>query len=107
MTDHALFRNTLRHLGKGMVFTAVLSCFVNLLMLIVPLYTMQVYDRVMTSRSSASGEPTSAAHGPSASCASGGIMFRVTPAFAIVQFILTPVFGSDKSRVCMIWCISS
>jgi ATP-binding cassette subfamily C protein len=34
-----------------MVFTALLSCFVNLLMLIVPLYTMQVYDRVMTSQS--------------------------------------------------------
>ncbi|EWY39655.1 ABC transporter ATP-binding protein [Skermanella stibiiresistens SB22] len=51
MIDNALLRGTLRHLGKGMVFSAVLSCFINLLMLIVPLYTMQVYDRVMTSRS--------------------------------------------------------
>jgi ATP-binding cassette subfamily C protein len=49
--DNALFQVTMRQIGRGLLFTLVLSCFVNLLMLSVPLYTMQVYDRVMTSHS--------------------------------------------------------
>ena len=80
MTDHALFRSTLRHLGKGMVFTAVLSCFVNLLMLVVPLYTIQVYDRVMTSRS------TDMLIMP-AVVAGGGLML-----YAVLDYIRTRVF---------------
>lgn len=42
-----LFRQMLR----GMLFAVGLSFFVSVLMLIVPLFTMQVYDRVMSSRS--------------------------------------------------------
>jgi ATP-binding cassette, subfamily C, bacterial len=80
MTDHALFRSTLRHLSRGMVFTAVLSCFVNLLMLIVPLYTMQVYDRVMTSRSTDTLIML-------AIVAVGGLML-----YAVLDFIRTRVF---------------
>jgi ATP-binding cassette subfamily C protein len=49
--DHPLLRRLMRHLGGGFVFAAVLSAFSNALMLTVPLYTMQVYDRVMASRS--------------------------------------------------------
>ncbi len=80
MTDHALFRSTLRHLSRGMVFTAVLSCFVNLLMLIVPLYTMQVYDRVMTSRSTDTLIML-------AIVAVGGLML-----YAVLDYIRTRVF---------------
>ncbi|MCG5243829.1 type I secretion system permease/ATPase [Azospirillum doebereinerae] len=40
-----------RKIGQGLLLAGVLSLFVNVLMLVVPLYTMQVYDRVMSSRS--------------------------------------------------------
>ncbi len=80
MNDHALLRSTLRHLGRGMVFAAVLSCFINILMLIVPLYTMQVYDRVMTSRSTDTLIML-------AVVAVGGLML-----YAVLDFIRTKVF---------------
>ena len=47
----AHLHGTMRQIGRGLLFTAGLNCFANLLMLIVPLFTMQVYDRVMSSRS--------------------------------------------------------
>ncbi|PWC44891.1 type I secretion system permease/ATPase [Azospirillum sp. TSO22-1] len=49
--EPAPLRGTLRQIGHGLLFAAVLNCFANALMLIVPLFTMQVYDRVMTSHS--------------------------------------------------------
>lgn len=49
--EPAHLRGTLRQIGQGLLFTAALNCFANILMLIVPLFTMQVYDRVMTSHS--------------------------------------------------------
>ncbi len=42
---------TIRRCGVGMGYALFLSFFLSLLQLTVPLYTMQVYDRVMTSRS--------------------------------------------------------
>jgi ATP-binding cassette, subfamily C, bacterial len=42
---------TLRQTRIGLGYAAVLSSFVSLLMLITPLYTLQIYDRVMSSRS--------------------------------------------------------
>ncbi|WP_448187865.1 type I secretion system permease/ATPase [Azospirillum sp. sgz301742] len=47
----AELHGTLRQIGHGLLFTAALNCFANALMLIVPLFTMQVYDRVMSSHS--------------------------------------------------------
>ena len=35
-------------------------------------------------------------------CAPGGIMLRTTPALATVQFILSPVAGTERSRSCSI-----
>jgi len=49
--DHPLLRRLMRQLGGGFAFAAALSAFSNALMLTVPLFTMQVYDRVMSSRS--------------------------------------------------------
>jgi ATP-binding cassette subfamily C protein len=49
--DHPILRRLMRQLGGGFAFAAGLSAFSNALMLTVPLYTMQVYDRVMSSRS--------------------------------------------------------
>lgn len=40
----------LREIRPGLVAAAGLSLFVNLLMFVSPLYTMQIYDRVLTSR---------------------------------------------------------
>jgi len=40
-----------RQMTHGMVFAGALSFFISILMLVVPLFTMQVYDRVMSSRS--------------------------------------------------------
>jgi ATP-binding cassette, subfamily C, bacterial len=42
---------TLRQTRVGLGYAAILSSFVSLLMLITPLYTLQIYDRVMSSRS--------------------------------------------------------
>ena len=47
----AQLSGTMRQIGQGLAFTAALTCFANALMLIVPLFTMQVYDRVMASHS--------------------------------------------------------
>ncbi len=47
----AQLSGTMRQITQGLGFTAVLNCFANALMLIVPLFTMQVYDRVMASHS--------------------------------------------------------
>ncbi len=47
----AQLSGTMRQIGQGLAFTAALNCFANALMLIVPLFTMQVYDRVMASHS--------------------------------------------------------
>ncbi|WP_207478303.1 type I secretion system permease/ATPase [Arenibaculum pallidiluteum] len=49
--DHPILRPTLRRIGGGLGLVAVFSGFVSILMLVVPLFTMQVYDRVMSSRS--------------------------------------------------------
>ena len=50
-TTSADIRRTLRQTRIGLVYAAVLSSFVSLLMLTTPLYTLQIYDRVMSSRS--------------------------------------------------------
>ena len=34
-------------------------------------------------------------------------MLRTVPPVPSVQFIFRPIVGSDKSRVCSIWCASS
>ncbi|CAO3433733.1 type I secretion system permease/ATPase [Azospirillum doebereinerae] len=49
--DRPLLTQAYRKIGQGLLLAGVLSLFVNVLMLVVPLYTMQVYDRVMSSRS--------------------------------------------------------
>lgn len=49
--DNPLLGRLLRRLAGGFLFAALISAFSNALMLAVPLYTMQVYDRVMSSRS--------------------------------------------------------
>ena len=41
----------LRSFAKSFLFVGLFSMFINLLMLVPPLYMLQVYDRVMTSRS--------------------------------------------------------
>src|SRR3990167_2371337 len=41
----------LRRCRSAFIFSAVLSCLVNLLMLTIPLYTLQVFDRVVVSQS--------------------------------------------------------
>jgi len=46
-----LLTQAYRKIGQGLLLAGILSLFVNVLMLVVPLYTMQVYDRVMSSRS--------------------------------------------------------
>ncbi|HSK41816.1 MAG TPA: type I secretion system permease/ATPase [Arenibaculum sp.] len=50
-SDPTFLRTTFRQIGRGLLFAAMLTGFTNVLMLIVPLFTMQVYDRVMSSRS--------------------------------------------------------
>jgi ATP-binding cassette, subfamily C, bacterial len=49
--DPPLLRRTLAQIARGILFAGVISAFTNALMLVVPLFTMQVYDRVMSSRS--------------------------------------------------------
>ncbi|MBP2230850.1 ATP-binding cassette subfamily C protein [Azospirillum agricola] len=49
--DRPLLTQAYRKIGQGLLLAGILSLFVNILMLVVPLYTMQVYDRVMSSRS--------------------------------------------------------
>ncbi|HYG90247.1 MAG TPA: type I secretion system permease/ATPase [Azospirillum sp.] len=49
--DHTRLAQAYRKILQGLGLAGALSCFVNVLMLIVPLYTMQVYDRVLSSRS--------------------------------------------------------
>ncbi|MCW2238509.1 type I secretion system permease/ATPase [Azospirillum canadense] len=49
--DRSLLTQAYRKIGRGLLLAGALSFFVNLLMLVVPLYTMQVYDRVMNSHS--------------------------------------------------------
>src|SRR5512134_29187 len=46
-----LIRATLRRCGSGIAYAAFVGPFVNALYLIVPFYMIQVYDRVMSSRS--------------------------------------------------------
>ncbi len=46
-----LLRLTLRKSGAGILFAAFVGVFINALHLIVPLYMLQVYDRVISSRS--------------------------------------------------------
>ncbi|PWC77516.1 type I secretion system permease/ATPase [Azospirillum sp. TSH64] len=49
--DRPLLTQAYRKIGQGLLLAGVLSLFVNVLMLVLPLFTMQVYDRVMSSRS--------------------------------------------------------
>ncbi|AWJ82041.1 type I secretion system permease/ATPase (plasmid) [Azospirillum sp. TSH58] len=49
--DRTLLTQAYRKIGRGLLLAGALTFFVNILMLVVPLYTMQVYDRVMSSRS--------------------------------------------------------
>ena len=52
MTDHAdLLRTTWRQSAAGIGFAAFLGLFINILHLMVPMFAIQVYDRVMGSRS--------------------------------------------------------
>ncbi len=46
-----LIRATLRRCASGIAYAAFVGLFVNALYLIVPFYMIQVYDRVMSSRS--------------------------------------------------------
>jgi ATP-binding cassette subfamily C protein len=46
-----LLRWTLRRSAAGVVFAAFLGIFINALHLVVPLYMLQIYDRVVSSRS--------------------------------------------------------
>src|SRR6185369_1316242 len=46
-----LLRTTLRRSAAGIVFAAFLGVFISALHLVVPLYMLQVYDRVISSRS--------------------------------------------------------
>lgn len=50
-TAPPLLRSTLAQIGRGLLFAGAVSAVINGLMLVVPLFTMQVYDRVMSSRS--------------------------------------------------------
>ena len=49
--ETAEYRDALRDLARGAGASAVVGVFVNLLHLALPLYTIQVYDRVLSSRS--------------------------------------------------------
>ncbi len=49
--DRTPLTDAYRKIGRGVLLAGALSFFVNILLLVVPLYTMQVYDRVMSSRS--------------------------------------------------------
>ncbi len=49
--DRSHLNRAYRKIRHGLLLAGALSFFVNLLMLVVPLYTMQIYDRVMSSRS--------------------------------------------------------
>ena len=46
-----LLRWTLRRSAAGIVFAAFIGIFINALHLVVPLYMLQIYDRVISSRS--------------------------------------------------------
>jgi len=46
-----LLRITLRRSGAGILFAAFVGVFINALHLVVPLYMLQIYDRVISSRS--------------------------------------------------------
>lgn len=46
-----ILHGTLRRCSPGLLAAGALSCFVNLLQLVMPLYSLQVYDRVLNSRS--------------------------------------------------------
>lgn len=46
-----LMRGVARQCGRGLAYAALLTLFLNLLQLVLPLYMMQVYERVMNSRS--------------------------------------------------------
>ncbi len=50
-TDPAAYRATVRDLAKGTAAAGLVGLFVNLLHLALPLYTIQVYDRVLSSGS--------------------------------------------------------
>ena len=49
----SLLRNTFRRCRPALLFAILFSSVINLLMLVPPLYMMQVYDRVLSSRSEA------------------------------------------------------
>lgn len=54
MTENSgkeLIANMMRRCGTALLFTAFVSFFLSLLQLVVPLYMLQIYDRVMNSRS--------------------------------------------------------
>lgn len=53
-TDQSVIANTVAATRNSVIAVAVISLFVNLLMLTVPLYMLQLFDRVLASRS----EPT-------------------------------------------------
>jgi ATP-binding cassette subfamily C protein len=46
-----VLRVTLRQCGAGVLFAAVIGLFISLLHLIMPLYMLQVYNRVLAGRS--------------------------------------------------------
>ncbi|WP_375449418.1 type I secretion system permease/ATPase [uncultured Devosia sp.] len=50
-SNAALIASGRRMVFRGLVFAGVLSAFINLLQLLVPLYMLQVHDRVLNSRS--------------------------------------------------------
>lgn len=51
MTAAEVLAATRHRCITGLLFAALLSCFVNVLQLLLPIYTLQVYDRVLNSRS--------------------------------------------------------
>ncbi|MCR6631658.1 MAG: type I secretion system permease/ATPase [Magnetospirillum sp.] len=51
MTAAEVLAQTRRRCITGLLFAAFLSCFVNVLQLSLPMFTLQVYDRVLNSRS--------------------------------------------------------
>lgn len=51
MTAAEILAETRRRCTRGLLYAGLFSCFVNVLQLSLPLFTLQVYDRVLNSRS--------------------------------------------------------